>query len=311
MSKDRSGYQIEKFDAVIIGNIARETVVDYLGNSIQREGGAIVYATSACISNGAKITVSTKLSKDDSDLLKPLHSRLVDVYFKYNGNTAVIKKDIPSFESKSAKTICLNQGSPFQICDIPDVDSYYYMFLNDFCGEISLDLIAYFSQYAKIALDVSCFVRRINPDTKQIEIFDYRHKKNLASLCDIFKATFKEAKFLTGANTAKEACKTIKSWGANEVLIVDDKILYLVDTNGKFYICPICELGHSYQLYSDTTAFAVYVTQRLTSDPDTSLYSAAAVSMINLQRPGPVKCTRAEINLNLDTYYYHRCTLIE
>ena len=297
---------IEKYDAILVGNIAKEIIIDYLGNVTEREGGALVYAASACISNGAIIAISTKLAKEDLYLLDPLKARFVDLYEKFNGQTAIIEQRLQSFTHKSYITKCIRQGAPFHDYDIAEEDTYYYLFLNDFYGEMSLDLLAYFSHKAKIALDASCYVRQINKDTKEVEISDYRHKKYLASLCDVFKATLEEAKVLTGVDDPKQMCQIIKSWGANEVLITGDKLLYLIDSDGNFYTCPICEFSNVGQLYCDTTAFAVYVTQRITSDPDTALYSAAALAMIKLQRTGPIKCTRPEINLNLDTFYYHR-----
>ena len=304
MTKTQQLFQEDIFDAVIIGNIAKEINIDEFGDTGSREGGAIVYAASSCSSNNAKIAVTTKLAKEDFSLIEPLHAKHADIYYKFNGNTAIIQNKLSN--KIHVETTCINQGSPFQICDIPDVKSYYYLFVNDFYGEISLDLINYYSHYGKIALDASCFVRRINPSTKLITNADYHHKKYLASLCDIFKLTMDQAKILTGESDTQHACEIIKSWGANEVLITENKILHLLDENNVFHSIHIPEFCGNEYLYTDATAFAIYVTQRITSNPETSLLCAAAVTMCKLQRPGPAKCKRAEINLNLDTYFYHK-----
>lgn len=301
-TKIRKPPENNTYDAVIIGNIAKERNVDYLGNVENREGGAIVYAAAACSSNWSKVAVATKLAKEDYEMLRPLHSKFSQVFYKFNGQTASIENETLNEE---VKTICKQQGAPFQISDIPEVKSYYYIFVGEFYGEIPLDLIEYYAHFGKIAVDASVFVKRINPITKEAEYHDYRNKKQLASYCDVLKASMREAKILTGTDKPEEAARIIQSWGASEILLTNGTELYLLDENGEFWESYIYETASIGRLYRGTTVFVTYVTQRLTSDPDTALYCAGAIAMCKVKRPGPIRCLRKDINHNLKYFYYY------
>lgn len=304
--KDKSLPPLDKFDGVIVGNIAKETNYDYLNNFEEREGGAIVYAATACASGGFKIAVSTKLAKKDEGMLRPLYSKHVDVYTKYNGITAEIENRFIDKTREDVLTICKKKGAPFLPIDIPEINTYYYIFVGDFWGDVPIETIKYFSELAYIAVDASCFVKRVNSKTRVVEYCDYPNKKLLASYCDVFKASLKEAKILTGLSDPVACAKMIKSWGAKEVLITERNTFHLIDENGEYWKNHVYEIETIGRLYRGTTAFVTYVLQRLTSDPDTSLYCAGAVTMCKLVRQGPVRCSRAELNNQLKFFYYYQ-----
>lgn len=293
-----------KYDAVVIGNISYEKNIDHLQNIEQREGGSIVYSTLAGISNNFKLAVVTKLAEKNKDLLNPLNADHVDLFIKYCKNTTLTQNELCGDNNEKVITQCFCRSTPIYPDDIPNVESYFYVFVGDFLGDIPFETIKHCAKYGYIALDASCFLKKVNPETKEVYQEYYDDIELIASYCDIFKLTREQAELITGEDDPLEAAKIIRSWGTREILITDGTLLHLYDENEKYWEVAIKEFATHGRLYRGTTAFMAYVGHRITSDPQMSLFCAGATAMFKLSRPGPARCNRAEMNMYLESFYY-------
>ncbi len=302
--KIRKAPECNKYDAIVIGNVSYEKNIDHLQNVEQREGGSIIYSVHSGISNDFKLAVVTKLSKNNEYLLDSLTARNVDLFVKHCKNTTFTQNEILDLESEKIKTQCFCRADPIYPNDIPNLDSYFYLFVGDFLGDIPLETIKHCANRGYVALDANCFLKRINPNTNEVRDVYYEDFEVVASYCDMVKLSMEQAELVTGEYDALSASKVIKSWGVKEILIVDKNIMHLYDENNEYWEVAIKDFSKHGILYLGTTTFIAYVCSRITSDAQMSLFTAGSTAMYKLSRPGPARCSRAEINFHLETFYY-------
>ena len=286
------------YDAVIFGKLCKEVNFNYLGLKEKRPGGSLVYATSTCASCLNKVAIVPKLSSSDKVMLESLYGRHVDLFPIYDEFSQEIRNHIyeDDLGNDYLLSYCYTQSAPFHVNDIPNLNTYYYIFPKGVYGDYDVDLIKECSLQGKVALDASTFLNYINEETHILEFRDHHLIKDLCPYCDILKISHDECLKVTNADSIENACKILKSWGANEILVVNGKNLFLMDINDNFISENIpCNLNLNYT-YIDTVCLVAYATARITSDPIFSLYNACVVGMSKIHRPGTVTCSRTELD---------------
>ena len=129
-----------KTEIVIIGNIAMEQNTDCFDNHVIQEGGSCLYAAYVAASLQKEYALVTKLSKSDEKMLNKVWGVGGCLYTKYNGRTAAFENHMPHPDREVVETLCLQKGAPFQIDDIPEIDTYVYYFAGDIYGDFPIEM---------------------------------------------------------------------------------------------------------------------------------------------------------------------------
>ena len=297
---------VDTLDSVIFGKLAIETYKDYLGNEETRYGGSIVYAARTCACCKDNVALVTKYNQDFNCIEKELFGKNTKLFLHQDKITQRITTKIthlPPFNDDLLKYYEV-QNTPLTIDNIPDLKAYNYIFLEGCLGDYDKELIIACSKLGRVALDASAFLRSINEVTKILQFNDDNILKELAPYCSFLKLSIDESYTLTGKIRPKEACEIIKSWGAGEVIITKGNIICVMDANYNYIEERIVESLNLNRAYLDTTTFVSYVHQRLTAEPICSLFYACALGTLKLNRPGPLLCTKTDIDHYLKFFYY-------
>lgn len=294
-----------KHEIVIIGNIAMEQNTDCYDNYVVIEGGACLYASYVAASLQKDYALVTKLSKHDEKMLKKVWGISGCLYSKFNGRTAAFENNMPNSDREAVEKVCLQKGAPFQIDDIPEVDTFLYYFAGDVYGDFPLDTIKYYATKGMIAVDMQAFMNHVDPTSGRITIKDYKHKKELLPYCDFVKANGFEAEILTGTTDMKEACDIIKSWGANEVMITKGNEVYVLDEEDNFYKENLYSKVRAGRIGRGTTIFTTYILGRLFGGTQNSLSYAAAMGSIKLGTLGPVITSIPDVIRQMELYHLY------
>ena len=299
----------ETLDAVIFGKLSREAESTYVytPNAI-RPGGVALYAASTCSSCNFKVALVTKLLKADDKFLRNLYGKSTQIFSHYDELAQDVRKSVQEITPTKDELItrCLTQNSPFTTKDIPNVKAYSYVFPEGIYGDYTIDLIKECSKLGKVYLDASAFLNKIEPKLKLVSFHDHGLLQDLAPYCELIKITQEELERLTNNKDLMVSMKTIQGWGAKEILVTDKNSLYLLDAKGNFVIERIAEEYTLNCNHLDVSTLITYAIERITSDPISSLYTAGAVSMAKLNRPGPIRTCQSEIDHNLKFFYYYK-----
>lgn len=191
------------------------------------------------------------------------------------------------FTTDKEKRACTYMGvcNPFKFEELPDVKTNIYHFVGLVYGDFDGALFAEAAKHGKVAVDIQCLLRHVEPD-KAMAFHDWAEKKEYLPCIDYLKTDAAEAEILTGLTDRAEAAKLLHSWGTKEVLITHNTEVPAYD--GKdIYICPIKARNLSGRTGRGDTNFVGYITERQRADiKDALLYCTALVSLkIN---PGPL-----------------------
>lgn len=299
----------EMLDAVIFGKFSIESDSTYVSQPKDvRPGGVALYAATTCASCLFRVGLVTKLTKQYKDYLFHLYGKNTQVFPHFTTSSQEVRKSIEQItQSKDELTTrCLNQNSPFTISDIPKVKAYSYIFPEGIYGDYDVKLIQKCSTLGKVYLDASSFLNQISSIRNLVMFHDHGLIPKLAPYSHLMKFTQEEIQRVTNSMDLFQSMKTIQSWGAKEVLVTNQNLLYLLDANGNFIRERIAEEFTLNCNHLDVSTLVTYAIERITSDPIYSLYTAGAVSMAKLNRPGPVRTCQNEIDHNLKFYYYYK-----
>ena len=299
----------DTFDAVIFGKLSRESESTYVytPNDL-RPGGVALYSASTCSSCLFKVALVTKLVEEDKEFLSDLCGKNTQIFTHYDEIPQVVRKSVQEVTPTKDELItrCLIQNSPFTTKDIPDVKAYAYVFPEGIYGDYTIDLIKECSTLGKVYLDASTFLNKVDPKLQLVLFHNHGLLEELAPYCELIKITEDELVRLTNNKNLLESMSEIQSWGAKEVLVTSKNLLYLLDANGNFIRERIAEDYTINCNHLDVSTIITYAIERITSDPIYSLYTAGAVSMAKLNRPGPLRTCQAEVDHNLKFFYYYK-----
>ncbi|MCK4240436.1 MAG: ribokinase, partial [Candidatus Atribacteria bacterium] len=77
----------------------------------------------------------------------------------------------------------------------------------------------------------------------------------------------------------------------------------LIYNGKKYYTCPLKPKNLSGRTGRGDTCFSAYITERLDKDIEDALLFAAALVSLKMERPGPFKGTRDEVEDYIKKYY--------
>jgi len=292
----------KQYDTLIIGPVSLDHNIDFEGREYHEVGGAIVQSGYAAARIGHKTALFTKFNPLDTDLEKTFQDSGAEVYWKESAKTTSIRNKYFTADKETRECRAISVCDPFQIEELPEVDTKIYHLAGLIYGDFSSGLIQSLSESdAKVAVDVQCLLRHAEPDGSMI-FYDWKDKRTHLRYIDFLKTDAAEAEILTGKADRVEAAKILHDWGAGEIMITHNTEVLIFD-GSTLQTCPIRARNLSGRTGRGDTCFSGYITERLNKNiPDALLYATALVSL-KMENVGPFKGQRSDVDEYIKSFY--------
>jgi sugar/nucleoside kinase (ribokinase family) len=279
--------QILNSDVTILGHIAKD-VIQIDGKNHNALGGAVFYGGIAGSHMGLKITIITKLKKQDFSLLDQFIKNGIK-YFAYPSvETSGIKNVYTSTNMEERTYEPLGFAGPFSAEEIPQINTKVFIIGPIIAGEINLELLDYlFLKFrGKLALDIQGFIRGIKNNQMTYFTLTEKQKVDILSKVDYLKVDETEAKILTNQSDIVSAGNELKSYGLKEVLLTHKGGISLF-TDETNYNIPWRNKSSIGRTGRGDTALISYLGSRLYKNPYEALVFAAALTSLKMESLGP------------------------
>lgn len=289
------------YDVLVIGPVSLDHNIDYLGNERKEVGGAVVASGFAAARSGNATALFTKLNPADADVEARFAGSGADLYWSPSKATCSIRNQY--FTADKEKRACTSMGvcDPFRFEELPKIDTSIYHFAGLVYGDFDGELFAETSRHGKVAVDVQCLLRHVEPD-KTMAFHDWAEKKQYLPYIDYLKTDAAEAEILTGLTDRAEAAKLLYSWGAKEVLITHNTEVLAYDGK-QIYTCPIKARNLSGRTGRGDTTFAGYITERQRAGVEEALLYCTALVSLKMETPGPFQGSRQDVLDYIKEFY--------
>ncbi len=289
------------YDVLVIGPVSLDHNIDYLGNERKEVGGAVVASGFAAARSGNATALFTKLNPADADVEARFAGSGADLYWSPSKATCSIRNQY--FTADKEKRACTSMGvcDPFRFEELPKIDTSIYHFAGLVYGDFDGELFAEASRHGKVAVDVQCLLRHVEPD-KTMAFHDWAEKKQYLPYIDYLKTDAAEAEILTGLTDRAEAAKLLYSWGAKEVLITHNTEVLAYDGK-QIYTCPIKARNLSGRTGRGDTTFAGYITERQRAGIEEALLYCTALVSLKMETPGPFQGSRQDVLDYIKEFY--------
>ena len=292
---------MKRYDSFVMGHISIDENI-YQGEAVKEIGGAVFYSSCASHAIGHKIGILTKLSRRDRKYLKAFTIPKEDINALDSRNTTSIRNIYHSADRERRTCTALSVADPFIIDDIPNnIDSQIYHFAGLIYGEFDSKMIKFLHSRGKIALDVQGFLRTVG-ENKEMLFKDWKEKKKYIPYIDYLKTDAAEAEIMTGEKDRNIAAEILFEWGAKEIMITHNKEV-LIYNGIKHYTFPLKPRNLSGRSGRGDTCFSAYITERLDKDIEDALLFASALVSLKMEKPGPFKGTRDEVEDYIKKFY--------
>ena len=292
---------MKKFDVLVIGPVSLDHNIDCEGKERREIGGAVVASGFAAARSGNRTAVFTKLNPADARAEEIFSGSGAEVFWKPSRATCSIRNQY--FTPDKEKRACTSLGvcDPFTFQELPDVSAAIYHFAGLVYGDFDGALFAQASGHGKVAVDVQCLLRHVEPDGT-MGFHDWAEKKEYFPCIDYLKTDAAEAEILTGLTDRREAAKRLYSWGAKEVLITHNTEVLVFDGQ-EIYTCPIRARNLSGRTGRGDTTFAGYITERQRAGVAEALRYCTALVSLKMETPGPFRGTRQDVLDYIRAFY--------
>jgi len=292
---------MKRYDSFVMGHISIDENI-YQGEAVKEIGGAVFYSSCASYAIGRKIGILTKLSRRDRKYLETFNILPEDITALDSKNTTSIRNIYHSADRERRTCTALSIANPFIIDDIPDnINSQIYHFAGLISGEFNNEMIKSLHNKGKIALDVQGFLRTVT-ENKEMIFIDWKEKIEYLPYIDYLKTDAAEAEIMTGIKDRKKAAEILFEWGAKEIMITHNKEV-LIYNGKKHYTCPLKPRNLSGRTGRGDTCFSAYLTERLDKDIESALLFASALVSLKMEKPGPFKGTRDDVEGYIKKFY--------
>ncbi len=292
---------MKNYVTFIMGHISKDENT-FQGENVSETGGAVVYSSCSSFAIGYKTGILTKLSSFDIKRLEIFSTPKEDVIALDSKNTTSIRNIYHSADRERRTCTALSVADPFTIDDIPNnITSQIYHFAGLISGEFDNKMIKFLHNKGKIALDVQGFLRTIGENNEMV-FKDWKEKKKYLPFIDYLKTDAAEAEIMTGTKDRKKAAEILFGWGVKEIMITHNKEV-LIYNGKKHYTSPLKPKNLSGRTGRGDTCFSAYITERLNKNIEEALLFASALVSLKMEKPGPFKGTRDEVDDYIKRYY--------
>lgn len=296
----------KQYDTLILGPVSLDHNIDHEGREYHEVGGAIVQSGYAASRIGHATALFTKFNTRDADINKVFKDSGADLFWKGSSKTTSIRNRYFTADKETRECRAVSVCNPFEVEELPDLDTRIYHLAGLIYGDFSSDLIRRLGeragkQGAKLAVDVQCLLRHAEPDGNMV-FYDWPDKTTHLKYIDFLKADAAEAEIMTGETDRLEAAKKLRSWGAREIMITHNTEVLIYDGT-EVHTCPIKARNLSGRTGRGDTCFSGYITERLSGGiPEALLFSAALVSL-KMESVGPFKGNRRDVEEYIQSFY--------
>jgi len=292
---------MKRYDSFVMGHISIDENI-YQEKAVKEIGGAVFYSSCASHAIGYKIGVLTKLFPEDRKYLEAFTIPKENITALDSKNTTSIRNIYLSADRERRTCTALSIADPFTIEDMPNnIDSQIYHFAGLISGEFDSGMIKFLYNKGKVALDVQGFLRNVG-ENKEMVFKDWEEKKEYLPYIDYLKTDAAEAEIMTGTKDRKKAAEMLFGWGAKEIMITHNKEV-IIYNGKKHYTCPLKPKNLSGRTGRGDTCFSAYITERLNKDIEDALLFASALVSLKMEKPGPFRGTRDEIENYIKKFY--------
>lgn len=285
-------------DIVMIGHFARDLLV-VGGQGTVSSGGAVYYGSIALARLGHRVAVVTRLAAEDFGRLDELREEGILVFARPAAQTSGIENVY--FTADMDRRLCkpLGFAGPFRQEDIPDIEAKVFLVGPIMAGEVDLSLVKALAEKGRLALDVQGFVRVRRGDDLVFE--DWPEKEDGLACVDVLKLDSAEAEVLTGRADMHRAVEELAALGPQEIMLTHAGGV-LVYAEGRAYEAPFRPRQIAGRTGRGDTCFAAYLGRRLSFPPQEACRFAAAVTSLKMEKPGPFRGSRQEVEQYLEAH---------
>jgi len=285
-----------KSDIVILGHIAKD-IIEVDGVSTTSLGGGVYYGAIAGCHMGLKVTIITRLKKDDYPILDVFKKKGIR-YYAYPSNETSGLKNIYSSKNVEFRTYePLGFAGLFKREEIPDIETKYFVIGPIIAGEIDVDLLNQISEKykEKLCLDIQGFIRIREKKEVFYRKLSQRDQIDIISKIKVLKVDQTEAEILTGEKDINKASEELIKLGPSEILITHERGI-TVNAKNQIYFFPWKNRNSIGRTGRGDTAFISYLGSRITKSPEESLKFAAALTSLKMESIGPFSLTLYEVD---------------
>jgi len=285
-----------KSDIVILGHIAKD-IIEVDGVSTTSLGGGVYYGAIAGCHMGLKVTIITRLKKDDYPILDVFKKKGIR-YYAYPSNETSGLKNIYSSKNVEFRTYePLGFAGLFRREEIPDIETKYFVIGPIIAGEIDVDLLNHISEKykEKLCLDIQGFIRIREKKEVFYRKLSQRDQIDIISKIKVLKVDQTEAEILTGEKDINKASEELIKLGPSEILITHERGI-TVNAKNQIYFFPWKNRNSIGRTGRGDTAFISYLGSRITKSPEESLKFAAALTSLKMESIGPFSLTLYEVD---------------
>ncbi|MBS1917252.1 MAG: ribokinase [Bacteroidetes bacterium] len=223
------------YDICCIGHITFDKVVTEK-NTVHMPGGTSFYFSVAIHNMDVRYLLITSLAQQEMHFVTDLRTKGIEV------DVPVLSQHTVYFENTYSKNQdyrtqrVLRQADPFNVEQLPDIQSGYYHLGPLLTGDIPLSIIKSLSKKGKVSLDVQGFLRRV--ENKKVYSIDWAEKREALKYVHILKANESEMEVLTGCTDVREAAHILAEWGVKEIVITLGSRGSVIYDGAEFYEIP-------------------------------------------------------------------------
>ncbi|MFX0081263.1 MAG: PfkB family carbohydrate kinase [Candidatus Hodarchaeota archaeon] len=275
-------------DIVILGHLAKD-IIEVDGNSYTSLGGSVYYGGIAGSHMGLKISVITRLKKEDFPFLEIFRKNGIKYYAYQSEETSGLRNIYSSDNMEFRDYRPIGFAGLFKKEEIIDeINPKFFVIAPIIAGEIDLEVLEYLkSKYpSNLCLDIQGFIRFRDETKVFYKSLSLKEKKQIISQIHVLKLDQTEAEVLTSQKEISTAAKELITFGPKEILITHEEGISIYTSNESYKFLWKNKNSDGRTGRGDT-AFISYLGSRITKNPEQSLKFAAALTSLKLETPGP------------------------
>ncbi|MFX1407624.1 MAG: hypothetical protein ACFFC9_16275 [Promethearchaeota archaeon] len=284
-----------KSDIIILGHIAKD-IIEVDGISTPSLGGSVYYGGIAGSHMGLKITIITRLKKEDFPILDIFRKKGITCYANPSEETSGLKNIYSSKNVEFRNYEPLGFAGLFRKEDIPDIETKYFVIGPITAGEIDIALLNHLSEKykEKLCLDIQSFIRIRDKKKVFYRKLNHKDKVEIISKVTVLKVDQTEAEILTGKRDINKASEDLIELGPSEILITHERGI-TINAKRQIYSFPWKNRNNIGRTGRGDTALISYIGSRITKSPEESLKFAAALTSLKMESIGPFSLTLYEV----------------
>ncbi|MHA1671047.1 MAG: hypothetical protein ACTSV5_10815 [Promethearchaeota archaeon] len=292
-------------DIAILGHLAKD-IIEIDGVSKPSLGGGVFYGGIVGRQMNLKISIITRLKKDDFSLFNILRKKGVNIYAHPANETSGIHNIYKSQNMESRTYKPLGFAGSFNQSEIPKFNPKFFVIGSILAGEVRIKLLKFLSKRFKhkLCLDIQGFIRIRENNEIKYRMINESFKSEILSLVDILKVDQTELNVLTDeTNIRKGALKIAKDHNnIKEILITHEEGISLL-IKDIFYFFPWKNKSSIGRTGRGDTAFISYLGARISKDPEEALKFSAALTSIKMESQEPFNLSIQDVENFIEKEY--------